>query len=61
MVLLLSTYNLVFTPLQLGFRIKYQKSILGMEIATIFFYLAEVALRVFKIRALNLLKTTPMI
>ena len=45
--MLLVFYNLIFIPLQFGYRIKFEGFIMALEILTILMYSMEVGLRIY--------------
>lgn len=53
-------YNMIFIPLQFGFRIPFKGLILALEIITILLYLTEIGLRVHTIMRLKKLETTQL-
>lgn len=50
-------YNLIFIPLQFGYRIKFKKFYLAIEILTLFMYSVEIALRIYKVTRIKKLKS----
>lgn len=45
-ILILVSYNVVFIPIQFGYRIKFDGFVLAMEILTIIFYILDIKFRV---------------
>lgn len=60
LVTVLVMYNMIFIPLQFGFRLEFKGYLLTFEVLTIVLYLTEVALRINYARRLQLIKSAQL-